>query len=178
LAESGHVQHIPYKGVRLTESGKNNALKVVRRHRLLELYLYSELGFSWDKVHEEAERLEHVISEEFEQKIDEKMGFPTLDPHGAPIPDGNGECGPRPVLSLMELRVGQRGTVQAVTDKDPAMLRFMDSIGMGLGTHVEVVKKEPFGGSIIVKIDAEAEEPIGSRLAKEVFIQIQDPVEA
>ncbi|MBD3267601.1 metal-dependent transcriptional regulator [bacterium] len=173
LAEDKMVAHTPYKGVRLTESGESMALGVLRRHRLLELYLFSELHFSWDQVHEEAERLEHAVSDAFIEKIDKKMGHPTLDPHGAPIPDGNGKYEKWNYIQIAAMEPGQAGTVRSVTDKDPSMLRFLEEIGLQLDAYVELVKKEPFGGSLIVRVNHDQEEPLGMRLANEVFVEVE-----
>jgi DtxR family transcriptional regulator, Mn-dependent transcriptional regulator len=173
LTENELITHEPYRGVQLTEKGTRFALRILRRHRLLELYLVQELGFSWDQVHDEAERLEHVISDTFERKMDEKMGYPSLDPHGAPIPDGNGHIAESTSVCLTDMQPGQSGVVCSVTDKDPAMLRFLEGIGVNLGVHIEMVNKEPFGGSFMIRIGKAQEEPIGQRLANQIFVAMK-----
>src|SRR5437660_5574725 len=107
FAEAGWVEHTPYRGVRLTPLGERKAMEVIRHHRLLELYLARELGYSWDKVHDEADKLEHVISEEFEDKVDKLLGYPTVDPHGDPIPRKDGVVPMRKGVKLSQLKEGQ-----------------------------------------------------------------------
>src|SRR5579883_1487091 len=111
FAEAGWVEHMPYRGVRLTELGERKAKEVIRHHRLLELYLARQLGYTWDKVHDEADRLEHVISEEFEDKLDALLGYPTVDPHGDPIPSKDGTISLRKGHSLQELKEGQSALI-------------------------------------------------------------------
>src|SRR5579859_4171991 len=118
FAAVGWVEHIPYRGVHLTSLGERKAMEVIRHHRLLELYLERELGYSWDKVHEEADKLEHVISEEFEDKIDSLLGYPTVDPHGDPIPSKDGIVSARSGRSLLELQHGQSACILRVNDQD------------------------------------------------------------
>ena len=118
FAAAGWVEHIPYRGVRLTEVGMRKAMEVIRHHRLLELYLARELHYSWDKVHEEADKLEHVISEEFEDRLDALLGYPTVDPHGDPIPSKEGVLPQREGLPLLQLQPGQRARILRVNDQD------------------------------------------------------------
>ena len=153
----------------LTASGRKVALEVVRHHRLLELYLKEALGYTWDQVHPEAERLEHVISEEFEDRIDALLGYPTHDPHGDPIPTRDGHV-PAPCYgTLAELEPGATGVVRRVTDGDPAMLRYMGSLGLYPDAPVEMLGKAPYGGPIQVRV-AGTERSVGRELAENVFV--------
>src|SRR2546430_2747174 len=119
FAAAGWVEHVPYHGVRLTALGERKAVEVIRHHRLLELYLARELGYSWDKVHEEADKLEHVISEEFEDKLDALLGYPTVDPHGDPIPSKEGVIPVREGCTLTQLSEGQTALILRVSDQNP-----------------------------------------------------------
>src|SRR4030088_965387 len=152
LAELGLVDHEPYRGVRLTENGREVALEVLRHHRLLELFLAEELGMPWDRVHAEAEVLEHVISEELEQLIAARLGTPTLDPHGDPIPTAGFEIDERETSSLDELRPGAVGPFLRVSDSDPEMLRYLADLGLAIGDRLEVTGRHPFGGPMFVRI--------------------------
>src|SRR6266567_1911759 len=122
FAEAGWVEHAPYRGVRLTPLGERKAMEVIRHHRLLELYLARALGYSWDKVHAEADKLEHVISEEFEDKLDALLGFPTVDPHGDPIPSKEGVIIVRKGCTLAQLKDGQTALILRINDQDPEKL--------------------------------------------------------
>src|SRR6266487_842758 len=125
FAEAGWVEHMPYRGVRLTPLGEREAMEVIRHHRLLELYLARELGYSWDKVHDEADKLEHVISEEFEDKLDALLGYPTVDPHGDPIPSKEGFISSRAGRTLAQLQVGQSARILRIWDQDPEKLSYL-----------------------------------------------------
>ncbi len=139
----GYVTYLPYRGVRLTAEGRRLALEVLRHHRLLETFLVEELGLSWDRVHAEAEVLEHVLSEGLEARIAAKLGEPTRDPHGDPIPATDGSFDEAPSVSLGELEPGARGTFVRVSDSDPAMLRELAERGIRPGDAVEVVRARP-----------------------------------
>jgi DtxR family Mn-dependent transcriptional regulator len=153
----------------LTAAGMKVALEVVRHHRLLELYLMEALGYTWDQVHPEAERLEHVISEEFEARIDALLGYPTHDPHGDPIPTLDGRVEELRLARLVDLEPGTTGVVRRVTDGDPAMLRYMGSLGLYPDAPVEMLDKAPYGGPLRVRV-AGAEHAIGRELAEHVFV--------
>src|SRR5579859_5214204 len=148
FAEAGWVEHTPYRGVSLTPLGERKAMEVIRHHRLLELYLARELGYSWDKVHDEADKLEHVISEEFEDRLDVLLGHPTVDPHGDPIPSKDGIITARTGRSLAQLREGQAALILRVNDQDPDKLRYLGTLGMYPETRVELVYRAPFGGPL------------------------------
>ncbi len=165
LDELGLVTHIPYKGVKLTDSGRRVALEVLRHHRLLELYLSEALGMSWDRVHDEAEVLEHVLSEELEELIAAKLGNPTRDPHGDPIPTANGEIDEAPTRALADLAPGERGRFTRVSDSNPAMLRYLSGRGIAPGDELELIGREPFGGPLTVLANGR-EHGLGEQLAR------------
>ena len=173
LVALGLVAHERYKGVRLTERGERLALEVLRHHRLLELYLAESLGVPWDRVHDEAEVLEHVLSEELEQLIAEKLGHPTHDPHGDPIPTSDLELPPTRTEPLGGLAPGATGTFVRVSDSDPEMLRYLAERGIATGTRVEVVAREPFEGPILVRFGDETHF-LGRPLADAIGVEV-DP---
>jgi DtxR family transcriptional regulator, Mn-dependent transcriptional regulator len=149
MADEGLVEHAPYHGVRLTRRGEEMALEMMRHHRLIESFL-AELGMPWDRVHEEAERLEHVISEELEELIARRLGDPTHDPHGDPIPTADLEIDEPDTRRLSEMEPGERGTVIRISDADPAMLRYLSELGVSPGDTVQVVERQPFDGPLTV----------------------------
>ena len=174
LSEVGLVEHEPYRGVRLTDQGRRVALEVLRHHRLLELFLAEELGMSWDRVHDEAEVLEHVLSEELERLIAARMGEPTVDPHGDPIPSAEFRIEERQTRSLDELAPGAAGRFVRVSDSDPEMLRYLADQGIALGDRLEVVDRQPFGGPVFARF-GEREQAIGGALARAMRIEIEEP---
>src|SRR3954447_3303602 len=147
----GLVSHVPYRGVKLTDAGSKVALEVLRHHRLLELYLTETLGVPWDRVHEEAEVLEHVLSEELEELIAAKLGNPTRDPHGDPIPTADLVVEEVPTERLADLDAGATGCFVRVSDSDPAMLRYLADRGIAPGDCFEVIERQPFGGPQFVR---------------------------
>ena len=147
----GLVRHEPYRGVELTRDGERVALEVLRHHRLLELYLAERLDMPWDRVHDEAEVLEHVISEELEALIAAKLGNPTHDPHGDPIPTADGEIDEAPTRALSDLEPGAQGVFVRVSDSDPDMLRYLADRGIAPGDRFEVLRREPFEGPLTVR---------------------------
>lgn len=163
------VDHESYKGVRLTAAGTKVALEIIRHHRLLETYLKEIMGFSWSEMHAEAERLEHHISEEFEERIDEMLGYPTHDPHGHPIPTKDGQIADSATQTLAEVEPGQRVVVHHVSDADSDLLDYLESAGLLPQSRVQVVEKEPFNGPITVAMDG-AERVIGREVASHVFV--------
>jgi DtxR family Mn-dependent transcriptional regulator len=146
LDEQGLVTHEPYRGVALTDAGRRVALEVLRHHRLLELYLAESLDVPWDRVHAEAEVLEHVLSEELEALIAAKLGNPTVDPHGDPIPTVELLVQERPTQCLADLAVGASATFVRISDSDPEMLRYLADRGIAPPAAFAVVDKQPFGG--------------------------------
>ena len=171
LAERGLAVHEPYRGVHLTDEGRRVALEVLRHHRLLELYLAEHLGVPWDQVHDEAEALEHVISEDLEARIAAKLGHPTHDPHGDPIPDADLVMDEGETRSLEGLAPGARGRFVRVSDADPAMLRYLDARGVRLGDRFEVLERQPFGGPLTVRFDA-GEQVLGGALAAAMRVEL------
>jgi DtxR family Mn-dependent transcriptional regulator len=155
LAALGLVAHEPYRGVRLTDRGRLVALEVVRHHRLLELFLVESLGMGWDEVHAEAEVLEHVLSEELEELIAAKLGHPTLDPHGDPIPNRELAVADVESRDLYQLEPGTHGMLVRVSDDDPEMLRFLTDRGITPGTRLEVIDRQPFEGPLTVRVGDE-----------------------
>ena len=172
LAEMKLVQHTPYRGVELTQAGREVALEILRHHRLIELYLSKALGYKWDEVDAEADRLEHVISEEFEDKIDEALGFPTTDPHGAPIPTKGGDIARFEYQRLTDIPEGRSAVIGQVSDQDPEMLRYMSSLGLLPGVVVEVKEKAPFNGPIEVQVSGGERQALGVEVAGHIFVEI------
>ncbi len=171
LSELKLVEYQPYQGVRLTDAGSKIALEVLRHHRLLELYLAEVLGYSWDKVHDEAEELEHVISEEFEDRIDAALGFPTRDPHGHPIPSKDGHLPADSTQSLWEIGTGSQVRVNRVSDQDPEALRYLAAIGIYPRVQLQVMEKAPFNGPVEILID-EARHSLSEELARQIFVTV------
>jgi DtxR family transcriptional regulator, Mn-dependent transcriptional regulator len=171
LDERGLVEHVPYKGVRLTDDGERVALEVMRHHRLLELYLVEHLGVPWDRVHEEAEALEHAISEGLEERIAAKLGHPTHDPHGDPIPDAELHIDEGETRPLTDLEVGDRGRFVRVSDADPDMLRYLDARGVRLGDRFQVVERQPFGGPLSVRFGKQIQ-VLGGELAAAMRVDL------
>jgi len=165
------VQYGRGEGLKLSPAGEKIALEVIRHHRLLELYLTEALGYSWDQVHQEAEKLEHVISEDFEDRIEKVLGYPTHDPHGSPIPTRDGYVETRDLTVLSELEPGQKAVIEQVSDDDAGMLNFLGGLGMYPGTGVEMVAREPYGGPLRIKVSGE-NHAIGDELAKHVFVSV------
>jgi DtxR family Mn-dependent transcriptional regulator len=173
FAAVGWVEHMPYRGVRLTPLGERKAMEVIRHHRLLELYLARQLGYSWDKVHDEADKLEHVISEEFEDKLDALLGYPTVDPHGDPIPSKDGVVPMRKGVPLPQLVQGQIALILRVSDQDPEKLRYLGQLGLYPETHVQVIERAPFGGPLRIRIGEEpheVEHMLGVELAEHIIV--------
>lgn len=173
LADDGLVELAPYRGVRLTKRGEQVALEVIRHHRLLELFLAEVLGMPWDRVHEEAEVLEHHISEELEELIAAKLGQPARDPHGDPIPSAELNLAADETGALSELEVGADAVFERVSDSDPEMLRYLDSRGIRPGTRLRVSGREPFGGPVMVEIEG-SEHPLGDQLVRRM--RVSQPV--
>lgn len=168
LSEAGYVAYQKYQGVELTRSGELLALEVIRHHRLLEAYLHKSLGMPWDKVHDEAEVLEHVISEELEDRIAVILGNPTHDPHGDPIPPKTGVHKERTFKPLLGLEPGP-AKVERVSDRDPEALRYLSTLGLYPGALIEVERIEPFGGSIWINLGGKSY-AIGPELAASIYV--------
>ncbi|MGI8572844.1 MAG: metal-dependent transcriptional regulator [Solirubrobacteraceae bacterium] len=171
LGELGLVEHRPYHGVSLTDGGRRVALEVMRHHRLLELYLVESLGLPWDRVHDEAEVLEHVLSDELEALIAAKLGNPTHDPHGDPIPTDALEIEERPTLALQALVAGAAGIFTRISDSDPDMLRFLAERGIAPGDELEVIEKQPFDGPLFVRFGDHVH-VLGGALARAMRVEV------
>jgi DtxR family Mn-dependent transcriptional regulator len=170
LGDLGLVTHEPYRGVALTDEGRRVALEVIRHHRLLELFLI-ELGVPWDRVHDEAEILEHHISEDLEALIDARLGHPTHDPHGDPIPTADLVIDEGDSVRLDALEAGQAGRFVRVSDEDPEMLRYLAERGIAPGAEVEVVDKQPFGGPVFCRFGDDVH-VLGGALARAMRVEV------
>jgi len=173
LAEAGYVVYEPYRGVRLTDEGRRAALSVIRRHRIVETYLITKLGYDWSNVHEEAERLEHAMSAELVERMSFALGHPRYDPHGAPIPTPEGEIEEMALLPLNEVEVGARVAVRQVGDDDPERLRYLKAMGLVPMAMLQVLDRQPYGGPITVRVgEAETRDRvIGPELAAGLMVE-------
>ncbi|MHB8644877.1 MAG: metal-dependent transcriptional regulator [Thermomicrobiales bacterium] len=171
LTERGLVTHSPYHGVALTETGEKVALEVLRHHRLLETYLSERLGMSWEQVHAEADRLEHALSEDLEDRIDAALGHPTTDPHGAPIPTKEGIITAPATQPLATALPGTMVTVTEVADEDAALLTYVADLGLVPGATVEVLRKGPFDGPLHIRI-ANTEYALGEKVARAIAVTV------
>ncbi len=172
LAEQGLVEHVRYRGVELTDEGRRIALEVLRHHRLLELYLSVHLDVPWDRVHEEAEALEHAISEDLEARIAAKLDNPTHDPHGDPIPSAELVVDDAATRNLESLRPGAAGRFVRVSDSDPEMLRYLEERGISLGDRFEVVDRQPFEGPLTVRF-GRGDHVLGGALARAMRVELR-----
>jgi DtxR family Mn-dependent transcriptional regulator len=170
LADQGLVKHERYHGVRLTNAGRTAALRTLRRHRILECYLAQVLGYDWDRVHEEAERLEHAASEELIDRMATALGDPTVDPHGAPIPTRDGAVDETRHLSLAELDEGVHARVLRMADEDGEFLRYLAGLGIIPGAELRIKQRAPFDGPIAVQIGS-ATHNVGVSAASRVFVE-------
>jgi DtxR family Mn-dependent transcriptional regulator len=177
LAAQGYLDHTPYRGVQLTDAGRRAALRTIRRHRVLESYLTGVLGYPWDRVHDEAERLEHAASDELIERMAHALGNPTVDPHGAPIPTVEGTVVEPLHRTLADLPVGEPARMLLVSDKDPALLRYLAEIGLQPGVEVTVLARAPFDGPLTLRIDR-AESVVGTRLAEQVLVAAESKAKA
>jgi DtxR family Mn-dependent transcriptional regulator len=173
LAESGLAEYEPYSGVRLTAAGEKLAKLVLRRHRLVELFLVQVMGMRWDEVHDEAEQLEHVVSERLIERIDEMLGRPTHDPHGDPIPTAEGALTPRHLESLLTCPVGTPLTVTRIADQDPAFLRFIESNGLKPGQAIEVETRDAASDSVRLRSRDRSPITIGARAASKLLVEVK-----
>lgn len=174
LAESGLVRYEPYAGVVLTPAGEKLATLVVRRHRLIELFLVRVLGFGWDEVHDEAEQLEHVVSNRLIERIDEMLGFPEADPHGDPIPDAEGTFKPRKVQSLMTCPLHTPVTVTRIVDQDKLFLKFIESHNLKPGQEIEVEARDTASDSVRLRGRADQRITIGARAASKLLVEVSE----
>ena len=163
------INHKSYRGAELTKAGEKIALEIIRHHRLLELYLKEMMGYSWDEVHDEAEKLEHHISEQFEDKIAELLNNPTHDPHGDPIPTKDGQVPEMASLAITDAEINKAYLIGRVKDQDPELLRYLEKTGILPGVKLTILEKAPFNGPIRVKIE-DTESTIGNGVAKDVYL--------
>lgn len=176
LAKKDLASHEPYHGVSLTAAGRKVALEIIRHHRLLETFLHDILGYSWDEVDAEAERLEHHISEKFEAAIDKLLGYPSFDPHGDPIPELDGHMSPRRGHSLAEAAEAETVRIIRVRDRDSEVLQYLGRLGMHVGAVVKVIEKHPFHGPLTVRVDSH-DRVVGREVAGSVFVERCEPLE-
>jgi DtxR family Mn-dependent transcriptional regulator len=169
--EANLVDYVSHKGVRLTDAGERIALEVLRHHRLLELYLVEALGYTWDEVHDEADRLEHHISETLEERIAAILGHPTVDPHGDPIPTLDGQVPPHGLLRLAELGLNQAAVVSRLLDQSSENLRYLEGKGLVLGARIKILEREPYDGLTHLEVDG-ARQVIGESTARFVMVKI------
>lgn len=170
LAEAGLVEHTRYYGARLTDKGVNTAVRTIRRHRIIERFLVDVLGYTWDRVHDDAERLEHVVTDEMIDRMAGVLGEPDADPHGAPIPSALGEFNERVFPSLADMERGERATLRQVPDEDAAALRYLAELQLKPGAALEVVDVAPFNGPMHVLING-AEQVVGRELATKIKVE-------
>jgi len=173
LSELGLLEHIPYKGVQLTDAGRRAALRMVRRHRLIEAYLVEFLGYGWDTVHPEAERLEHAVSDTLVERMAAALGHPTVDPHGDPIPEADGSIHELATTALHEVAVGSTVEIRRVDEGDPERLRYLAALGLVPGVTITLVDRQPFGGPVTVDA-AGVRHLIGPELAQVVRCAVED----
>jgi DtxR family transcriptional regulator, Mn-dependent transcriptional regulator len=169
LVEQGLITHERYRGVKLTTLGRRAALKTLRRHRVIEAYLTSALGYSWDRVHDEAERLEHAASDELIDRMAAAIGEPETDPHGAPIPTREGTLRERSLVPLAALQPGSSARVERVSDRNAERLRYLAELGIVPGATVQVIAREPFGGPMALRVD-DSSRTIGQELATQILV--------
>ena len=170
LANKGLASYYKYKGVRLTKTGDKEALKIIRKHRLWEVFLVKELNFNWDQVHEVAEQLEHIKSPMLIERLDEYLEQPKFDPHGDPIPDANGVIAPRPTTTLNMLKLGDVCKVICAKDSSSDLLLFLDKVNISLGVIIEVVEVFEFDGSYSIKVDDSAPITLSNKVAENIYI--------
>lgn len=164
------VKYQKHQGVTLTKEGRRAALEVIRHHRLLETWLVKTLGYSWDEVHEEAERLEHIISEDFEQRVAEALGHPLRDPHGELIPTADLEMPLEDATPLSTLRKNQRGTIVSIRDADADLLRYLEKLGLIPNTHIEAIDYSPFDHNLTIKV-GEQTHVLGLSVTNKILIK-------
>src|SRR5881394_1214053 len=165
LSETGLIEHVPYRGVQLTQQGRRAALQMIRRHRILESYLTSKLGYDWGDVHVEAERLEHAVSEKLIGRMADALGEPRYDPHGAPIPTAAGEIEEAELVSLAAAEVGHTVVLQEVSDEHPARLRYLAEQGLRPGVQLTVIDRQPFNGPTTARLGDGTTRVVGQELA-------------
>ncbi|OFT71661.1 transcriptional regulator [Corynebacterium sp. HMSC05C01] len=173
LGEQGLVTHKPYGTIELTELGHTYAVAMIRRHRLIETFLVEALGYTWDQVHDEAENLEHSVSDFMVERIDAFLNYPTRDPHGDPIPSASGRVDTPEAVPLTGVQPGQTATIERIADDDPKLLQFFDSHGLVVGATLEVGEGAPYSGAVAVRLAGAAEAvPLGEEATDSVFVRV------
>jgi DtxR family Mn-dependent transcriptional regulator len=172
LSEKNLVNYQKYQGVRLTEAGEQVALKVIRKHRLWEVFLVEKLGFNWDEVHDIAEQLEHIDSEELVEKLDEFLGFPKFDPHGDPIPDPNGRMPKLTYQNLSEVKQGERVLMMGVSEHSSAFLQYVAKLGISLGSELYILEINDFDKSLSVQIAQANPQFMSHEVAKNLLVKV------
>ena len=168
------IEYQKHRGASLTVEGRQTALEIIRHHRLLEAFLHEKLGFTWDEVHDEADRLEHVISEELEERICNALGDPSYDPHGDPIPNREFQMPVRSNVRMSELLPGDHATIQRINDADPDLLRYLSSIGLTPNTIVTVLEVSPFDGNLHLQVNGQrASVVLGVRVTSKIFVKAE-----
>lgn len=166
------VSYAPYQGIKITEKGKKEALSIIRKHRLAELFLVKVMGMGWEEVHDIAEQLEHVESERFYNRIDEMLGYPKSDPHGEPIPDVNGKVTSKHRITLSDVKEGASAKISAVGNDEKSFLDHLNSKGLQIGDQVTVKKKELFDGSLVIQTKARKETHLTHQVAERIWVEL------
>ncbi|MCP1388734.1 metal-dependent transcriptional regulator [Corynebacterium sp. TA-R-1] len=173
LGEQGLVEHKPYGAVELTDTGRTYAVAMIRRHRLIETFLVEALGYTWDQVHDEAENLEHSVSDFMVDRIDAFLDYPSRDPHGDPIPSASGRVDTPAAVPLTGVQPGRTATIERIADDDPKLLKFLDSHGLVVGATLEVGEGAPYSGAVAVRLAGAAEAvPLGEEATDSVFVRV------
>ncbi len=171
LAEEGSVRYTPYKGVELTDEGRKRALRIVRRHRLWELFLVEVLKYDWDEIDEEAERLEHITSEKLEERLDRALGYPQRDPHGDVIPSADGNLARTDHVLLSAVKVGLSVVIERVSDANPGILQYASKLGIALNKKIKIKERIEFDGSLRVELDGK-DQFVSQKLAQHIFVRM------
>lgn len=174
LSETGLIEHVPYRGVQLTPQGRRAALQMIRRHRILEVYLTSELGYDWGDVHVEAERLEHAVSDKLIERMADALGEPRYDPHGAPIPTAAGEIEEAELVTLADVPVGSTVVLRQVGDEHADRLRYLAEQGLTPGAQLAVIERQPFNGPTVVRLSDGTTRVVGQELGLLLFCRATD----
>jgi DtxR family Mn-dependent transcriptional regulator len=170
LAGKEVINYVKYQGVTLTRKGKREALQIIRKHRLWEVFLVEKLKFNWDEVHEIAEQLEHIQSRLLIQRLDEFLGFPQYDPHGDPIPNEDGEITDKKQISLSEMETNSKGIIRSLKETSPLFLQYLDKINIYIGAKVKIIDKIEFDSSLEIMIDGKKSAIISNEVAKNILV--------
>jgi len=171
LAKNGFIQYEPYRGVRLTKKGDQVSRNLIRKHRIWETFLFSRLNFSWDEVHDLAEQLEHIRSDELVNRLEALLDFPRFDPHGEPIPDKKGRFATREQIALSEMEAGQSGVIVGVREHSKAFLQFLEKQNLVLGSKIELIEKYDFDNSLKIIINQESTTTVTQKVGFNLFIK-------